>query len=259
MPATEARSLAGLRGEQVVCPTAEECAASLAGTLAQHLKHRMDVVGQTHLALSGGSSGRLLCVALAGEARLGASEWARIHLWMVDERSVPDDDPRLNFGLICDALVAHVPLPAGNLHPMPVLQADGAERYQRELRDALAGRQDASERRLDAVVLGMGGDGHTASLFPGTPALDEQERWVVINDGERVAPPRPRMTMTYPFLNRAHFIALLVTGAGKKEILQRVAENSGDRHALPVTGVIPAPSSRMLWFLDLAALPPSAK
>jgi 6-phosphogluconolactonase len=174
---------------------------------------------------------------------------------MVDERRVPADDPRLNFGLICDALLPHVALPAGNLHPMPVMQADGADRYERELRDALGKRQDADERCLDAVVLGMGGDGHTASLFPGTRALDERERSIVLNDGERVAPPRPRMTMTYPLLNRARFIALLVTGAGKQEALRQVAARPDDYRTLPVAGVIPATGSRLVWFLDLAALP----
>jgi 6-phosphogluconolactonase len=251
----EPRHITGLRGKQVVCPTAEECALRLAQALLEHLRQRMSVVGRVHLALSGGSSGKLLCTALSRESDLDASDWERIHLWMVDERSVPADDPRLNFGSICDALLPHVPLPAGNLHPMPVMQADGADHYERELRDALAGRQEADERRLDAVVLGMGADGHTASLFPGTPALDERERLIVLNDGEQVAPPRPRMTMTYPLLNRACFIALLVTGTGKQEALGKVATNPDDYRTLPVAGVIPAAGSRLVWFLDLAALP----
>jgi 6-phosphogluconolactonase len=250
----EAR-LAGLRGELVACPTAEECAGSLAKALAAHLEQRMASAARVHLALSGGSSGKLLCAALARTTALGAAEWARIHLWMVDERGVPMDDPRSNFGMLCDALVPHVPLPAGNLHPMPVLQPDGAERYQAELREALAERREESEHCLDAVVLGMGADGHTASLFPGTRALDEAERAIVFNDGVKVAPPRPRMTMTYPLLNRARFIAILVTGAGKQETLHKLAEHPDDFRALPVAGVIPAASSRLVWFLDMAAMP----
>jgi len=215
----------------------------------------MGMLGAVHLALSGGSSGRLLCAALAREVSLGASEWMRIHLWLVDERCVADDDARLNFGMICDALAPHVPLPAGNLHPMPVLLADGDERYERELQAAFRQRGDTDERRLDVVVLGMGSDGHTASLFPGTPALDERTRMIVFNDGADVAPPRPRMTMTYPLINRTSFIALLVTGAGKKATLQHVAENPHDRRARPVVGVVPSATSRMLWYLDQAALP----
>jgi 6-phosphogluconolactonase len=116
---------------------------------------------------------------------------------------------------------------------MPVLAADGAARYEADLRAALAERRDLEDRRLDAVVLGMGADGHTASLFPGSPALDEQQRLVVLNDGDRVDAPRPRMTMTYPLLNRARLIALLVTGASKKPALERALAGLLDFHDLP--------------------------
>jgi 6-phosphogluconolactonase len=251
----EPAQLAGLRGEQIVCATAEACAARLATSLVEHLRRRLEMLARVHVALSGGSSGQLLCSALARGNALRAPEWARIHLWLVDERSVADGDPRRNFGLIRDGLASHVPLSAENLHPMPVLQADGAERYERDLRDALGERQDASERCLDAVVLGMGADGHTASLFPGTPALDERERWIVLNDGVQVAPPRPRMTMTFPLLNRARLIALLVTGEGKRAALRRLAENPDDHRTLPVAGVRPAAGARLFWFLDQAAVP----
>jgi len=207
------------------------------------------MVSTAHLALSGGSSATLLGAALAELVLLSASEWSRIHLWMVDERCVDHDDPRLNANLIRDAVVASVPMPAANLHPMPVLQTDGAERYEAALRAAFAGRL-GGDRRLDAVVLGMGPDGHTASLFPESAALDERERFVVLNDGDRVMPPRPRMTMTYPMLNSAHLIALLVTGASKRSALKEVEQNPLDFHALPVVGLVPAPDSHLLWFLD---------
>jgi 6-phosphogluconolactonase len=242
-------AIAGLHGEQVVCATARDCAARLAEALAAHLRERLAHVARVHLALSGGSSGRLLSEALAGDEVLAASEWARVHLWMVDERCVPSGDARLNVGLIRASLGSPMPLPEENLHPMPVLQADGARLYEDELREALAERPDAREQRLDAVVLGMGEDGHTASLFPGTSALEERERFVVLNDGERVTPPRPRMTMTLPLLNRALFIALLVTGESKRSTLQRLAATA-DSPALPVAQLIPAEGSRLVWYLD---------
>jgi 6-phosphogluconolactonase len=243
--------LDGLRGEQHVEATAEESAAWLAEVLAQHLRQRLAAVAQVHLALSGGSSGKMFCAALA---RTRGLDWAHTHVWMVDERCVPDDDPRLNFGAIRDELAAQVPLPVQNLHPMPVARLDGALVYERELRAALAERQ-ANDQRLDAVVLGMGADGHTASLFPGTAALDERERWIVLNDGATVAPPRPRMTVTFPLLNRARFVALLVTGASKQAALARVAQATEDYHALPVAGLAPTADARLLWCLDQAALP----
>ncbi len=252
MPAS-APSPSGLRGEQVVSPTPEEASQRLAHALVQHLKQRLVSMAQVHLALSGGSSAKLLCAELSGGTELSHADWVRIHIWMVDERCVGTGDPRLNFTLIRERLVEKVPLPATNVHPMPVLQADGAARYERELREALAARPDIEHRRLDAVVLGMGPDGHTASLFPVTPALDERERLIVLNDGERVIAPRPRMTMTYPLLNHACFIALLVTGESKHEALCAVAANPDDFHSRPVAGVIPAADTRMIWFLDDAA------
>jgi len=244
-----------MRGEQHVCATAEECAAQLAALLVQHLRRRLASTAQVHLALSGGSSGRLLCAALTRGDGLHAAEWARTHVWMVDERWVAADDPRLNFTVISERLALHVPLPARNLHPMPVMQLDGAARYERELRLALGERSELREQRLDAVVLGMGGDGHTASLFPRTEALDERERWIVLNDGDGVTPPRPRMTMTFPLLNHALLVALLVTGAGKQEAVGRAAGAAEDHHTLPVAGVAPTEGGRLLWYLDRAAVP----
>jgi 6-phosphogluconolactonase/glucosamine-6-phosphate isomerase/deaminase len=101
----------------------------------------------------------------------------------------------------------------------------------------------------------MGPDGHIASLFPNSPALDEQVSSVVVNDGDTVTPPRPRMTMTYPVLNRARLIALLVTGAGKRPALTTLASGTANFRSLPVAGVTPRPDSEMIWYLDRAAAP----
>jgi 6-phosphogluconolactonase len=248
-------ALAGLPGETTVCATADACAASLAAALGEHLRQRLAGLPSAHVALSGGSSGELLCARLAEADDIRPAEWPRIHLWMVDERQVADGDPRLNFRLLRDRLAPQVPLPAANLHPMPVMQARGDALYERELRAALDQRPDARERRLDAVMLGMGADGHTASLFPQTSALDERERWIVRNDGDRIAPPRPRLTMTYPVLNQARFIALLVTGAGKQAALRRVADRREDYRSLPVAGIAPAAGSRLVWYIDETAVP----
>ena len=245
----------GLHGEQVVRPPTEEAAGLLAARLATHLGPRLAVVSTAHLALSGGSSAKLLGAALSTGTALTAAQWSRIHVWMVDERCVPADDPRLNFNLVRSALLAGAPLPSANLHPMPVLLANGAARYEAALQAALQERPALDDRRLDAAVLGMGADGHTASLFPESPALDECKRLIVLNDGDSVLPPRPRMTMTYALLNRAYLIALLVTGESKKPALERVASGNFDFHALPVTGIIPAPGSRLLWCLDQDAAP----
>jgi 6-phosphogluconolactonase len=243
----------GLRGLQVVKTTAEQAAVALADRLVRHLTQRLKSAPSVHLALSGGSSGTLFCDVLADRRELSLSEWLRIHIWMVDERCVPDDDPRLNFSLIRDRLAPRVPVPSANLHPMPVLDAEGAATYARKLASALAA--PAFEGCLDAVVLGMGPDGHTASLFPRSPALGEKASRVALNDGDTVTPPRPRMTLTYPALNSARLIAVLVTGASKRPALARLASGERDLRSLPIAGIVPSTQSELAWFMDQEAAP----
>jgi 6-phosphogluconolactonase len=245
-------AIPGLRGRQVVSAEPKQAAHALAEHVIRHLRQRLQEAEVVHLALSGGSSGALVCDALA--AHQGMDGWVRVHLWMVDERCVPEGDPRLNFGLVRDRLAALVGLPTPHLHPMPVMSTDGAGRYRRDLEAALA----QAAGRLDAVVLGMGTDGHTASLFPHSPALGEQARWVVMNDGDTVMPPRPRMTMTFPVLNRARLISLLVTGANKRPALTALCAGASDVRSLPVAGVIPRPDAELVWYLDQAAQPPDS-
>ncbi|MGD0839439.1 MAG: 6-phosphogluconolactonase [Polyangia bacterium] len=252
----------GLVGEQVVCPTPEAAGRALARRLLQHLAERLRAVSLAHLALSGGSSGALLCDMLGEESEKAELAWPSVHLWMVDERVVEPSDPRLNFAQLRDRLAPRLRLPDANLHPMPVAEANGAELYARALDSALA--QGAHAGRLDAVVLGVGPDGHTASLFPHSPALGERQRRVVINDGPAVTPPRPRMTMTYPTLNSARLIAVLATGPSKRAPLaalaarQEIVGGDGDIEGedLPIAGIAPARDARMIWYLDEDAAPP---
>jgi 6-phosphogluconolactonase len=243
----------GMPGGLRISPTAERAAAALADRLVRHLTSRLQTAPAVHLALSGGSSGALFCDELANRRELSMSEWLRIHVWMVDERCVPDDDPRLNFALIRDRLAPRVPVPSANLHPMPVLDAHGAATYQAKLASALA--PPTVGGCLDAVVLGMGSDGHTASLFPRSPALGEKSRMVVVNDGDMVTPPRPRMTLTFPTLNSARLIAVLATGASKRPALAKLAGGANDLHSLPIAGILPGKHSELAWFVDVEAAP----
>src|SRR5690606_18606296 len=160
--------------------------------------------------------------------------------WVVDERRVPEDDARYNYRMISEALLDHVPLRSRQRHPMPVLVEDPASQYEAELRRVVD--PNAPVPQLDFIVLGMGDDAHTASLFPHSPALAERERLIAVNAGERVTPP-DRVTMTFPLLNAARRIAVLVTGEKKAPTIQRIdtqLRTAGpDPVALPITGIHP--------------------
>ena len=238
-----------LPGGQVVLPTAENVAQRLAEVLALRLHDRLDQAERVHVALSGGATPKRLYSLLAQRADLTADQWKRIHLWMVDERGVPAGDPRLNFTMIQETLVTKIPIPPAQVHPMPVERPEGDRIYEDELKAALG----SETPRLDITILGMGPDGHTASLFPFTAALEAGSRQVVWNRGERVTAPRPRMTMTFGLINQSRFTAVLVTGETKRSALAAYHTGNHDVRALPILGIRPAGDGDLTWFLDEAA------
>ncbi len=239
-------------GQVVVRRDVEDVLTVLAGDLLVHANNCVRAFGDFHMALSGGSTPLPLYARLMTDPLYRSFPWRRTHLWMVDERRVAEDDERSNYGQIMGYLgIEHSDIPEGNLHPMPVLADDAEDRYQRELEQALAWRERGHDR-LDFVLLGMGADAHTASLFPYSPALEVGDRLVAVNEGPSVTPP-PRLTLTYPMLNAARFVALLVTGAGKRETIARV-RSGGDPRELPVLGIEPVQGT-LKWFLDHAACP----
>lgn len=208
--------------------------------------------GVFHLALSGGSTPEPFYMRLVLDPRFRAVPWSMTHVWIVDERRVPESDARSNMAMIRQTLTDHVPMKSRQLHPMLVLDEDPAGRYERELREVFECVHVPTIPRLDFVLLGMGDDGHTASLFPGSPALGERERLVAVNEGPRVTPPA-RVTMTYPLLNAARRLAVLVTGVKKAATLRRVSEQcrlaGSDAVLLPITGVEPL-DGLLTWYLD---------
>ena len=202
--------------------------------------------GRFSLCLSGGSTPRLLYDRL-GEAPFHDSfPWDRTHLFWGDERFVPHADTDSNYRMAREALLSHAPIPLSNIHPIPtegLTPDDAARRYESELRAFHAAAP--ADPLFDVVLLGLGDDGHTASLFPGTPALEERARWVVSVIG---AKPEPRITLTYPALASSRAIAFLVTGAGKRDILARARGGDRDLPAARVEGDV-------VWFADRAANP----
>jgi 6-phosphogluconolactonase len=201
------------------------------------------------LALAGGSTPRALYALLADPTRefCGRMPWDRMHLFLGDERHVPADHPESNYRMVHLALLSKVPVPASHVHRVRAeLEPDrAAAEYERELR-SFFGREPS----FDLVLLGMGADGHTASLFPGTAALEERERWVVATWVEKLR--AHRITLTLPVLERARAVLFLVAGADKAPALARVLSPRAGEEPLPAARVRPA-QGRLLWFVDRAA------
>ena len=186
------------------------------------------------VALAGGSTPKRLYSLLA-EAPV---EWPRVHLYWGDERCVPPIDDASNYRMVKESLLDHIAIPPANVHRMrgEIDPAAGADEYEKELRATL-------EERFDLVLLGLGADGHTASLFPGSPTLHENERWFVADLAAR------RLTLTAPVINNAKRVWFLVAGKEKAGVLQRIKAGEGN---LPAQLIQPS-NGELRWFVDRAA------
>lgn len=189
-------------------------------------------------------------------------DWSRVHIFWGDERCLPPNDPQSNYYQAEEALLAHVPIPAKNIHrikgKLPARR--GAQDYQAHLAEFFAehttlGWQDLGDSRFpsfDLILLGMGDDGHTASLFPGSPALEEMARWVVGVPHNQPPPPLvDRVSFTLPLINSAVHVIFLVSGESKALRLQQVFSEDAEPR-LPARRVRPI-SGRMEWLVDRAA------
>jgi 6-phosphogluconolactonase len=204
------------------------------------------------VALSGGETPRALYGLLARQQFQQKIPWRRTHLYWGDERCVPPDDPASNYGMAREAFIKHVPIAPENVHRMrgEELPEDAAREYDGELRRLAAQTRPRVEVPVfDLVLLGLGSDGHTASLFPHSEALTVEDSFVVPS----VAPDgSPRLTVTAPVINAARRVWFLVSGAGKAGIVAEVIEGLRVPTAVPAQGVAPAHGS-LTWFLDEAA------
>lgn len=262
-----------LPGSVVVRETTDDLIDALAADLLVHAHNCVRTFGSFHLALSGGSTPVPLYRRLMYDPNYRNLPWAKTHLWIVDERRVAFQDERSNFKMINELIGDHSGIPPEQIHPMFAMAPDADEEYERVLREELFWREKGQDR-LDFVLLGMGSDGHTASLFPGSAALREElhvdaGRLVRINEGEGVTPP-DRVTMTLRLINASRFIAVMVTGSAKRPVIARVAETwkrargmglpgptADEIEALPILGVAPS-GGELRWYLDLEACPPMA-
>lgn len=236
-----------LPGRAVTALTADELIDKLAADLVVHAENCVRSFGDFHLALSGGTAPQPLYERLMYDPNLRRLPWRRTHLWMVDERCVPFDDPRCNFKFIDETIVDHADIPREQVHPIFALSETADEDYENLIRETLAWREKGQDR-LDFVLLGVGPDGHTASLFPHTQPLRETERLVRFNEHSDASPPL-RVTMTFPLINSARFIAILVTAEDMADVLQRIALGDDSMESLPVKGVRPL-NGELRWYLD---------
>ena len=200
------------------------------------------------VALAGGSTPKRMYELLAASPHRDRIRWDAVEFFFGDERSVPPDHPDSNYGMAKRALFDHVPAKARRM----MAERDDAAGYARVLDERIVRRRDGVPV-LDLVLLGIGEDGHTASLFPGTTALHERTQWVVMNEVPQLH--TRRMTLTYPVLNAAERVWVLIAGAAKRpmvtECLAAAARGETPR---PILGVRPT-EGELVWFLDVAAAP----
>lgn len=225
-----------------VLPDAVAVAREAAAHIAALIAAKTAAGGGFSLALSGGRTPRLLYQCLAEDYR-DRIPWAHVNIFWSDERYVPHDEPGSNYLMAKETLLAHVPVSPARVHPMPTDLVDpdeAARQYERVLPPS-----------CDLVLLGIGSDGHTASLFPGSPALDERQRRVAVECAAPVE-PRVRLTLTFQALNQAGNAFFVVTGADKAPALRRILRDSPDYRQCPAVGVRPL-GGTVIWWLDTAA------
>jgi 6-phosphogluconolactonase len=206
------------------------------------------------VCLSGGSTPQRLYETLATPEIAARVPWHRTHWFWGDERFVPHDHPDSNYRMVREALLARVPIPACNIHPIPTEHLslnEAAIAYEATLKRYYGGDRLVAARPLfDVTLLGIGENGHTASLFPGQPALQETQRWAVAAGG---GASEPRITLTYPALNSSSDVAFLATGEGKRDVIARAL--AGDPS---IPAALIRPVGRLHWFTDRAAAPQGA-
>jgi 6-phosphogluconolactonase len=214
--------------------------------------------GAFRVALAGGSSPRKTYELLASPELSARIEWSPITVLFGDERMVPPDHADSNYRMAFEVLLSRVPLPEGNVHRVRG-EAESAKLAAREYEEVLAGvfgrspgdEADHPAPVLDLVLLGIGPDAHTASLFPESPALIERKRWVVENAGP--PPLRERVTLTFPVLNAARSVVFLATGREKADAVRRVLKGGRDPWRFPAQGVQPDPGALIFLVDRLAA------
>lgn len=228
-----------------VYSTIEQLSLAAADLFANKIEQAVQSRGRCNIVLAGGETPRSIYEVLAENPYCTALPWQQIHVYWGDERCVPPTDRLSNQYMARQSLLNHVPIPEENVHPIVYEGSPkkAAENYEKLLRAVFV----KQEPQFDLVLLGLGDDGHTASLFPNTDVLNVQRDWV--SDVYIEEKNMYRVTLTFPILNQAKDIAFLVTGARKAHIIQKVVEGIQDAKILPAQFIKPV-SGELYWLLD---------
>jgi 6-phosphogluconolactonase len=237
------------RAEIRIFDDASKAAEAASGRFTELAREAIRERGRFAVALSGGSTPKRVYELLAGGPFREQLDWSQVHIFFGDERCVPADDIESNYRMANEALLSRVDLPPQNIHRINGLgdAVANARLYEDELRVFF---NDAAWPRFDLVLLGMGDDGHTASLFPGTQVLHEEEAWVCGLWVEKLA--AFRITLTAPAINRAAHVIFLVTGENKASRLAEIHSGVKDLERLPAQLIKPVDGT-LEWFIDRAA------
>jgi 6-phosphogluconolactonase len=238
-----------MRMDTRVFPDLELLSRAVMDEMMPIVREAVKQQGRFSVALSGGHTPAKMYELWAAKPYRDDTPWNKVHLFWGDERYVPHDDPRSNFRMAREALISHVPIPPENVHAIPTVSsrpAKSAEDYEKELREFFGARPPA----IDVQLMGLGTEGHTASLFPGSPALEEKKRWVLAVEAP-VTPPQ-RLTLTPMVLDRGLHTFFLISGEEKRQILAALrAEPDGKSSQYPAARL--SPDGPVVWFLDRAA------
>ena len=239
----------------LVAPSPESWAACAADKVIATASEAIAARGCCFMVLAGGSTPESLYRYLAAEHR-DRIDWARLQFFLGDERLVPPEDPRSNLGMARRALLDHLPIRSAQVHAVDTqgTASQAADDYHRRLCDVVPGCSSHTPPRFDLLLLGLGTDGHIASLFPGKPALHVNSQWAAASGPGELPPPVDRVTLTYPAINAARIVLMLVTGASKSPTVARVVRGKESIDQCPARGVQPA-QGEICWVLD----PPAAR
>ncbi|XP_071104916.1 GDH/6PGL endoplasmic bifunctional protein-like [Haliotis cracherodii] len=240
-------------GNKLITTDPQRLAFRLAEDIAHSIKQTLKRSLSYHIAFSGGKSPIILFETLA--QHFADIPWRYVHIWQVDERCVPATDKDSNFGKIEEYLLKYIRLPYFNIHPMPVEVTgklcspndEGLQLYQDMIKDQI------SDKRFDYIVLGLGADGHTASLFPNNPSLSAIRQFTAFAYGPEDLFEIQRMTLTLPVINKAKQLSVFVTGEGKRQILKDLEDAEGSKDEYPILGVKPD-IGNVTWYIDSEAL-----